>query len=222
METKTLSINDCDLKFAANEGEFSGYGSVFDVEDSEKDVILKGAFDEVLKSGQEVKLYVNHGWLRGELPVGAWTDLKQDERGLFGNAKIETRMPSGLNAYWGVKSGLVQGLSIGFKVNDYEKRSEGGRIIKSFSALKEISIVDSPANKHAQITHVKSIDDVKSEIESIKSIKDLESYLRESGNYSKSAAMALIAQCKSLFSGDQNVDELQKVQQKLTQLMNRI
>lgn len=67
---QTLSLSDCDIKFAASEGSFSGYGSVFGVLDSKNDIIMPGAYAEVLKSGGGVPVYVNHGWLRGELHRG--------------------------------------------------------------------------------------------------------------------------------------------------------
>ena len=70
---QTLSLSECDIKFAASEGTFSGYGSVFGNVDSYDDVIMAGAYSEVLKKDQAVPVYVNHGWLDGKLPVGSRT-----------------------------------------------------------------------------------------------------------------------------------------------------
>lgn len=200
METKTLSLNDCDVKFAPAEGRFSGYGSVFSVKDSHKDIISPGAFADVIKSGDPVMLYVNHGWMRGDLPVGKWEGLSEDSIGLKGDAQIEMRMPAAVNGYFALKSGLVSGLSIGYAVdsNGVEKKQDGTRVIHRIKALKEISIVDVPSNTYARVTDVKSIDDLMDEIEQIKSIREFESFLRDAGGLSKGAAVALTARAKSI------------------------
>jgi HK97 family phage prohead protease len=205
-----VAITATELKFSETVGEFTGYGSVFSVKDSYGDVIMPGAFDEVIKSGDPVKVYVNHDWLSGALPVGEWNDLKQDQAGLIGRAGLETRMPKALDAYWAVKGGLVNGLSIGFKVDKsgVEIRKDGGRDIHSIKMLKEISIVTDPANDLARITSIKSADfSFDDELEAVKTERDLEYFLRDSGQYSKSRAMALIAKFKSIWAaGDHQPD----------------
>ncbi|MBK7357496.1 MAG: HK97 family phage prohead protease [Propionivibrio sp.] len=98
---QTLSLSECDIKFAASEGTFSGYGSVFGNVDSYDDVIMAGAYSEVLKKVR-IPVYVNHGWLDGKLPVGYWSGLNEDDRGLFGDASLVMKMPSAIDAYWGL------------------------------------------------------------------------------------------------------------------------
>lgn len=200
LETKTLSYNDCEIKFADVEGRFSGYGSVFGVKDSHNDIIMPGAYADVVKSGDPVHVYVNHGWLRDELPVGKWDDLSEDGVGLKGSAALQMKMPSAVDAYWAVKGGLVSGLSIGYmlKEGDFERKSDGTRVIHRIHKLKEISIVDNPSNKLAQVTAIKS-GDLIAEIEQIKSLRDFESFLRDAGGLSKGAAMALVARAKEIF-----------------------
>jgi len=200
METKTLALSDCGVKFASSEGRFSGYGSVFGVKDSHKDVIMPGAFSDVIKSGNPVLLYVNHGWMRGELPVGRWDDLQEDAVGLKGESSVEMRMPTAANGYYALKGGLVTGLSIGYIADPAgtERQADGTRVIHRMKALKEISIVDQPSNAYARVTDVKSIADVISEIEQIKSARDLESFLRDAGGLSKGAAVALTARAKQI------------------------
>jgi HK97 family phage prohead protease len=224
METKTLSLEQCDVKFAQEEGMFSGYGSVFNVKDYTNDIIMPGAFDDVIKSGQEVNLYVNHGWMRGELPVGKWSGLKEDSIGLKGESKIELRMPSGSDGYYAMKSGLATGLSIGFMLekNGFERKSDGTRVIHKIARLKEISITDAPANKYAGITSIKSIEDIEDAIDEIKSIRDFENYLRDAG-HSKSAALAIVSKTRKLFQGEPDVDEGTKiVLAKLEQIRSKL
>lgn len=204
---QTLSLNNCDIKFAAAEGSFSGYGSVFGVVDSKNDIIMPGAYAEALKSGEQVPVYVNHGWLRGELPVGVWSGLKEDDRGLFGDAGLVMQMPSAVNAYWGMKAGLVNGLSVAIlpDAKTTERRSDGVRVIHRIKALKEISIVTDPANGEARVVDVKTAE----EVGQIETIRDFERFLRDAGGLTKGAAEALVARAKIVFSqGEPGLQEV--------------
>ena len=194
---QTLSLSDCDIKFASSEGSFSGYGSVFGVLDSKNDIIMPGAYAEVLKSGGGVPVYVNHGWLRGELPVGMWADLKEDDRGLYGQAGLVMQMPSAVNAYWGMKSGLVTGLSVAIIPDSKatERRSDGARVIHRIKAMKEISIVTEPANDESRIVDVK----FKDELEQVETVRDFERLLRDVGAFDQAAAKLLTAKARDLF-----------------------
>lgn len=215
METKNLSLSDCRLKFAAAEGAFSGYGSVFGVVDSHKDIIMPGAYAEVIKSGAPVHLYVNHGWLRGELPVGKWAGLAEDGVGLLGDAQLEMKMPSAANAYWAVKGDLVSGLSIGYLPDPtaVERRQDGTRVIHRVKALKEISIVTDPSNPLARIHDIKSAELIE-QISEVKTIRDLEQLLRDAAGLSKGAATALVARVKAVCAqGEPAPDEAFEMQQ---------
>ena len=194
---QTLSLSDCDIKFAAAEGSFSGYGSVFGVLDSKNDIIMPGAYAEVLKSGGGVPVYVNHGWLRGELPVGMWADLKEDDRGLYGQAGLVMQMPSAVNAYWGMKSGLVTGLSVAIIPDSKatERRSDGARVIHRIKAMKEISVVTEPANGESRIVDVK----FKDELDQVETVRDFERLLRDVGAFDQAAAKLLTAKARDLF-----------------------
>lgn len=219
---QTLSLSDCDIKFAAVEGAFSGYGSVFNVLDSKNDIIMPGAYAEVLKDAAELPVYVNHGWLRGELPVGKWSGLKEDDRGLYGAANLIMQMPSAINAYWGMKSGLVNGLSVAIipDAKATERRSDGARIIHRIKAMKEISIVTDPANAEARVVDVKTAD----EVEQIETIRDFERFLRDAGGLTKGAAEALVARAKIVFSrGDPETEEIEaKAVDELKAMMYRL
>jgi uncharacterized protein len=195
---QTLPFSDCDLKFAAVEGAFSGYASAFGNVDSKNDIIMPGAYAEVLKAGDSVPLYVNHGWLRNALPVGTWSGLKEDDRGLFGSASLVMQMPSAVDAYWGMKSGLVNGLSVAILPDSKatERRADGVRVIHRVKALKEISIVTEPANSAARITDIKTAEDV----EQIETLREFERFLRDAGGLTKGAAAALVARAKLIFS----------------------
>lgn len=213
---QTLSLSECDIKFAASEGTFSGYGSVFGNVDSYDDVIMAGAYSEVLKKDQAVPVYVNHGWLDGKLPVGSWSGLKEDDRGLFGDASLVMKMPSAIDAYWGIKSGLVSGLSVAIVPDpEYtEYRADGIRIIHKIKMLKEISIVNEPANAEARVFSVKAAE----EIGRIETVRDFERLLRDVGAFNKATAKQLVAKAKDIFR-QRDADEDAEAQSSQEQLL---
>jgi len=223
MELKNLSLSDCAIKFASAEGRFRGYGSVFGVVDSHKDVIMPGAYAEVIKSGDPVFTYVNHGWMRGELPVGKWEGLAEDAVGLIGESSLEMKMPSAANAFWAVKSNLVSGLSIGYVPDPagIERRSDGVRVIHRMKRLKEISIVTDPSNAYAQITDVKNAGLLEA-INEIESIRDLECLLRDAAGLTKGAAVALVARAKVVLSAGEPHDAQTKAMQAFADRLQRI
>lgn len=223
VETKTLSSSDCAIKFAETEGRFTGYGSVFGVVDSHRDIIMPGAYADVIKSGDPVHVYVNHGWMRGDLPVGKWEGLKEDNVGLFGEAGMEMRMPSATNAFWAVKGNLVSGLSIGYLPDPagIERRSDGVRVIHRMKMLKEISIVTDPSNKQAQITAIKSAEFLEM-VDEVKTIRDLETLLRDAAGLSKGAATALVARAKAVLIAGEPQDAEAKAMQQLADRFARL
>lgn len=217
MEHTSLALSACEIKFAQAEGSFSGYGSVFGNLDSKNDIIMHGAYDDVLKSGDPVAVYVNHGWLRGELPVGSWTGLKQDTKGLFGTAELVMQMPAATNAYWAMKSGLVNGLSIGFlpDMKSTERKNDGSRVIHKVAMLKEISIVTDPANDATRIVSVK----FKEELEQCGTERDIEQLLRDAG-LSKWESKAVISRAKAIFTGRDAQEDIEA--KNMTMILERI
>ena len=96
---------------------------------------------------------------------------------------------------------VVNGLSIGFVTReDSFDKVTGVRTLKKID-LWEVSIVTFPANPAAQISNVKSA------VEALETLAEAERYLRDSGGFSKSAALAFIARVKSM-SGRSDSDEL--------------
>lgn len=202
---QVLSLNNCDIKFASAEGAFSGYGSVFGNVDSKSDIVMPGAYAEVLKSADRLPVYVNHNWRNNALPIGYWEDLKEDDRGLFGNATLIMQMPSAIDAYWGMKSGLVTGLSVAILPNPgaIERRADGVRVIHSVKALKEISIVTDPANDLTRVTDVKTAD----ELAQVQTVRDFERLLRDAGAFDQATAKAIVSKAKELFAQREAGDE---------------
>ncbi len=184
------------IKAVSDDGLFSGYGSVFGVVDSYKEVVAPGAFKESLE-GRLPALLWQH---RSSEPIGVYTEVKEDPVGLHLQGKLALKTSRGAEAYELLKMGAISGLSIGFvpREDSYDKVT-GIRTLKKLD-LWEVSLVTFPANDAARVATVKSI-------ESIKSFADAETYLREAGGLSKREAVAVLARIKSL-QGRSESDEL--------------
>lgn len=203
METKRLALEACAFKFAeGSDRSFSGYAAVFGGVDSYGDTILPGAFRSVVGEGVWVKMYWNHGWLRNELPIGRMF-VKEDPTGLrVDQASFTPKMARADEVYESMRAGAVDGLSIGYKVNPSKVRKNqyGGRDIADFKLLKEVSVVDYPADSAAVV------DGVKSAIAEAESIKEIESLLRDAAGFSRADACALVARIKSLAHGERDAE----------------
>ena len=212
METKRLSLNDCEIKLSNDAKTFGGYASTFNNVDSYGDTILPGAYTDTLAADGLPKMFIQHD--RGSLPVGKWIEAKQDEKGLYITGEFTPGMAMADNAKAALQHETIDGLSIGFMLrkNDY-KSTDNGRIISRITSLKEISLVTFPADNFARI-------DMKSEIEEIETIRDFERYLRDVGGLSKASANMLISKAKSLFCDkkEQKTPDFSKILEKIAHI----
>ena len=136
----------------------SGYASVFGNRDSDNDVIEKGAFKRTIKAwGPEgkdrIKLMSQHDMSR---PVARITELKEDDKGLYIEAKFGTHT-DGEDHYRMVKEGLLNEFSVGFVSEQKSENEKGGFDITEIK-LYEVSLVSVAANDEAIVTEVKSQD----------------------------------------------------------------
>ncbi len=156
MINKQFNNNDYpfEIKSILENGGFSGYASVFDVVDSQKDIILKGAFSRAIKAGfSSIKLLWQHQMAQ---PIGYFTQMREDGRGLFVEGQLLLDVQKGREAYALLKSGAISGLSIGYNV--VSSRFDEANLIRYIKEvdLFEISLVTFPANDKAVVVAVKS------------------------------------------------------------------
>lgn len=196
MEHKNLPIKDTSIKMLGDGRKFAGYASMFGGVDSYGDTIVKGAYEKTLSERERpIQMRWNH---HGPV-IGKWTQIKEDDYGLYVEGEL-TEGHSGANdAYALIKHGAIDGMSIGFRLNDSEM-VEGVHYLKEID-LVEISLVETPADLGAKVT------DVKSAIEQAESRKEYESILRNVGGFSWADAKALVTGIKSL---DNRNDESKK------------
>jgi HK97 family phage prohead protease len=153
----TLDIRDLpatEVRFATEEaGTFTGYASVWNEPDSYGDTIKRGAYAKTIKRMKPALLWAHDS----RQPIGVWTDLVEDERGLKVSGKLVMETRQGAEAFALLKAGAVNGLSIGFRAVRAERGPNGGRVLTEIE-LPEISIVTMPAASKARVTSVRGVD----------------------------------------------------------------
>jgi hypothetical protein len=84
LATKSIAL---DLKAVGDDGTFEGYGSVFGVVDSYREVVEPGAFMASLakRKAKGIKLLWQHD---ASQPIGVWDDLAEDSKGLWGKGRL--------------------------------------------------------------------------------------------------------------------------------------
>ncbi len=199
---KTLKFDDVALKMQGESGTFEGYASKWDGVDSYGDTILKGAFADTLKSAQP-KMFFNHEWT---MPIGKWVSAEEDSAGLYVKGELTPGLAIAGDVRAAMKHGTLDGLSIGgfLRKGDYEEK-DGGRVIRKWSQLAEISPVVFPADSAARIDlqSVKSID-FEALLPECKSEKEIERLLRDAG-LGKWEAMAIVSRIRAIVKGSDSL-----------------
>lgn len=154
----------------AEDGTFSGYGSIWGVVDSYGDIVLPGAFKGSLAAhaaaGDMPKLLWQHD---PNEPIGVWLEMREDEQGLYARGKLLTDVRRGAEALSLLRAGALSGLSIGYETIDSSNASAeevrqsygydvaGGtyRMLHEVD-LWELSVVTFPALSVAQVDSVKN------------------------------------------------------------------
>ena len=185
MNKKDLSF---EIKAVSDDGLFSGYASVFDNVDSYGDIVRKGAFVESISEweakGKMPPILWNHD---PSDPIGIYTKMQEDSKGLYVEGKLLIDdVPRAKQTHALMKAGVIDGLSIGYRVKEYlyNVDEEVTDLIKL--SLREVSIVTFPANPETRIEAVKS----RLDAGELPTLPEFEKFLREAG-FSKSQATAI-------------------------------
>ena len=158
MKQRSMIQSPLEIKSLSAEGTFSGYASVFNVVDAQKDVVLPGAFHYSLKQwkvkGKLPFLLWQHHLSE---PIGFWKSLREDDRGLYVEGQVLLNLTRGKEAYFMMKAGILEGLSIGF-IPIVARKSPKKSVRNLYQIdLVEISLVTLPANPEAQLRQVKHL-----------------------------------------------------------------
>lgn len=180
-ESKTMWLHSpepFEFKFAGDEGAdakqcvVEGYASLWDLPDQGNDYVAKGAFDKSLNKRRNPKgqwlipMYFGH--VHNSVPVGVWTDITPDSKGLKvkGPILIESDPARQLAAV--LRAGGGMGLSIGYTTVKRKYVSPEGRELDEWVSgskrrldevdLREISFTPMPMLDAARLTSVKGDD----------------------------------------------------------------
>ncbi|QLF69866.1 HK97 family phage prohead protease [Peteryoungia desertarenae] len=142
------------LKGVTGDGTFSGYASLFGEVDLGRDVIEPGAFSASLavRGAGGVRMLYQHDPME---VIGRWTALREDSRGLYVEGQLATDVLRAREVHALMKSGALDGLSIGFRAlkSRGDRKSGVRRIIEA--DLWEISVVTFPMLPTARVSNVK-------------------------------------------------------------------
>jgi uncharacterized protein len=136
-------------------GAFEGYASLFGVVDLGRDLVSPGAFRETLldKPIRSIKLLWQHDPTH---PLGVWSDIREDAKGLRVTGQLDLSVAKAREVHALMRSGAVDGLSIGFRTQKARKDpSTGVRRLEKLD-LWEISIVTFPMLPGARVAAVKA------------------------------------------------------------------
>jgi hypothetical protein len=167
MDKKTLRI---DIKAdGGTPGQFSGRANAYGVLDSYNDIVVAGAFSRYLaEKGNRIKVLNQHN---PEDPIGI-AELVDTPTALLATGQLELGLQSARDAYTRLKSGLIDGISIGYAIAPGGARYENGRRLLVDLELFEISLVAFPSNDEARVTNVKATGDVTALGASIQRLRD--------------------------------------------------
>ena len=141
----------------------SGYLAAFGVKDLQDDILIRGCFAKSLSehgvnstSPQKIAYLYQH---EIEKPIGRFTRLEEDEKGLYFEAEID-KIPLGDQVLTQYQSGTLNQHSIGFRYIwdkiEYDEM-EKAYIVKEVK-LFEGSVVTIGANENTPFTGMKSAD----------------------------------------------------------------
>ena len=135
-----------ELKFNSDLCEISGYGSVWmGAVDACGDLVAKGAFAASLDRSLPVMKREHSG-----PTIGRWLSAKEDETGLKLTGEVTDHQTIA-----DLRSGNIDGLSIGFVERKATKDGQGHRILEEVD-LQEVSLVKRPAKNSTRVLSIKS------------------------------------------------------------------
>ena len=145
LETKATFVLD-------DAGAITATAWVFADADRVGDVITKGAFASA--AGPIPMLWAH----AQDQVIGVWESITETAEGLQVRGRLlKDTVAKAAEVYDLLKAGAVNGVSIGFAIKNFVRRSAGGRTISAVD-LAEISIVSVPAHAGARVTSLKSAD----------------------------------------------------------------
>lgn len=190
MATKKTIDRSFDVKTTSEDGQFSGYASVFGEIDSYRDIVVAGAFTKSLAQFAEKNRHVPMLWQhKADTPIGVYTVIREDSHGLYVEGACNMGVQQARECHALMKQGALTGLSIGYDPITTKWNKDDSTIELHEVKLWEISPVTFPAGDSARAS-------VKSALDAVESLSDVEDILREAG-FSRMEAKQLVKLCRT-------------------------
>ena len=159
MEKRYLLMHDIKTRSADDdekviEGYFAVFNEIYRVWDDVTESIAPGAFTDALNG--DIRALYNHNTdqILGRTSAGTLT-LKQDEKGLWGQIKVNERDTEAVNVYERIARGDITGCSFGFDIESEEVRvNDDGSVhwtITKVNPLYEVSPCVFPAYEQTSV-----------------------------------------------------------------------
>lgn len=179
--TKTSAVA---IKTVSDGGLFEGYGSVFGNVDLGGDVCVKGCYARTIaeRGARGIKMLHEHN---PACPIGVWEEIKEDDRGLYCRGRLLVdALEKAREVYALMKEGVLEGLSIGYRVVKSSYGAKGERLLEDLD-LREISAVMFAMNEAAVVTAVK--------VGRLPTEREFEAWLTQDAGLTRSQARTIIA-----------------------------
>ena len=167
------------LAGVGDDGLFEGYACLFGKEDLGRDIVRKGAFAASLArhrqgrgqgpapgTGPGTVLGIGPGIGKSSIkmlyqhdpaePIGQWLEIREDTKGLYVRGKLALEIARAREVFAMMKSGILDGLSIGFRTIRGQTDPKSGLRQLMEVDLWEISVVTFPMQPGARIASVKT------------------------------------------------------------------
>ncbi|WP_108259337.1 HK97 family phage prohead protease [Mangrovicoccus ximenensis] len=152
MDTKAFRF---EIKALGEDGTVEGYAAVFGNVDGGGDRLVPGAFRAGLAKaaaeGRSIPMLWQHD---PDRPIGVWTELQEDDRGLKAAGQLILDVGQAREAHALMKAGALGGLSVGYRT--VKAGNDGGVRQLEEVDLWEVSPVTFPMNRLARLTAVKA------------------------------------------------------------------
>lgn len=144
-------------------GRLVPYGRASEVDDGDgrrpyRERFVKGAFERQLRSGQhrQVALFAQHVRSNDRLPLARADRLFDEPDGLFGSFPMPHTTAAD-DALELVRSGVVTGLSVGFRLLDGgSRRGTDGVIERRRAHVDHVALTHSPAYEGAEVVALRA------------------------------------------------------------------
>ena len=148
-------------------------------------------------------------------PIGVWTSLQEDARGLYAKGQLSLDVPKAREALALMRDRALDGLSIGFRAAKFRRDAKGeSRRIDKID-LWEISIVTFPMMPDARVSRVKS----QAFAGALPTEREFERWLTRDAGFTRSEARAVL---RSGFKGLQTLRDAGEGDGELERLTRQI